>query len=450
MSFPEIKGDPSQLKVYATRYLNLADAIQHASATLKAVGDNSDGNRSQAVDEIRVKAKKGGESIGKAEQRYRTTATALSTYATALDEAQKKAAEARTEYESASQNHAAAQAKADEFQDKAAVPGEAQAADTLSHSVWSEHASASAAAVSGAEAKYNQAVGDKEAAGNAAASAIEAVVSEDDLSDSWWETLVGICEMIGDWVAIAALLLSWIPVVGQILLAVAALISIIKLIDSLIKFSKGEMSLGEVIGAAVGVVLSLIGGKVLMVAIKGLRTARSAKALNNATQARRALQRSSDGQLRSKPLNRARNLAIKDHRAKVKDLKDTFSPKTLGKELVDDAVKPFKDLKDAFKTPPDASEFLRSLTQGRGDGSFIKQLQRGDITDFSKVLNSKEWADMPPSLRAEVILEGSKVFGEAAETIAAPFIEVPLTVDSLISKGNDALTSNLGVAVDAR
>lgn len=449
MSFPELTGDPGQLKVYAARYLNLADAIQNASATLKAVGDNSDGTLSLAVDEIRGKAKKGAESIGQAEKRYRTTATALSTYASALEDAQKKAAEARSEHESASGSHASAESKAKEYEEKAAVPGATQAADSKSFTTWDTQAGQFASAMSSAQTKYDEAVADKESAGNTAADAIEQVVSEDDLSDSWWDKLVDFCEKIGDWVAIAALLLSWVPVLGQILLAVSALISIIKLIDSLIKFANGEMTLGEVIGAAVGVVLSLIGGKVLVVAIKGLKALRTGSKLAKATKRLDNLMSNANKQTRSKPVRRAKNRADKAHREAVKDLKDTFSPKTLGKELTDSAVKPFKDLKDAFKSPPEASEFLRSLAEGK-DGPLAKLLQQGDVTDFSKAINSMDWSDMPASLKAEVILEGSKVFGGAAETLTAPFIDVPLTVDSLISKGNDAVTSKLGDVVDAR
>jgi hypothetical protein len=448
MSFPEITGEPSQLKVYATRYLNLADAIQNASATLKAVGDNSDGNRSAAVDEIRVKAKKGGESIGKAERRYRTTATALNTYATALEEAQTKAAEARTEHENASSSQAAAQSKADEFEDKAAVPGESQAADSHSYTVWSGQASAFASAASSAQTKYNEAVAAKEEAGNVAADAIESVVSDDDLSDSWWDKLVDFCEKIGDWVAIAALLLSWVPGLGQILLAVSALISIIKLIDSLIKFANGEMTLGEVIGAAVGVVLGLLGGKVLVVAIKGLRAARTAKVLANASKAQKRVLSTANKQTKSKSVTRKRNLADKAHREKMKDLKDTFSPKTLAKELSETATKPFTDLADALKKA-DSSEFLRSLTEGKS-GKLAELLNKGDITDFSKALKSMDWSDMPATLKAEIILEGSKVFGGAGETLLAPVLDVPLTIDSLISKGNEEITNGVSTGVDAR
>ena len=449
MSFPELSGDPSQLKVYATRYLNLADAIRNASATLKAVGDNNDGTLSLAVDAIRGKAKKGATSIGQAENRYRTTAAALGTYATALEEAQEKAAEARSEYEAASGSHASAESKAQDYEDRAGVPGESQAADSRSFSTWTERAGEFASAMTAAQSKYDAAVAAKEAAGNTAADAIEQVVSDDDLSDNWWDKLVDFCEKIGDWVAIAALLLSWVPILGQILLAVSALISIIKLIDSLIKFANGEMTLGEVIGAAVGVVLSVLGGKALMAAIKGLRAMRTASKLSKLTKKLDNLMSKANSQTKSKSLRNARNRADKANREALKDLRDTFGPKSLGKELADSATKPFKDLKDSFKTPPEASDFLRALTEGK-DGTFAKLLQQGDVTDFSKALRSMDWSDMPASLRAEVILEGTKVFGGAAQTLSAPFVDVPLTIDSFVSKGSDAAASKLADIIDAR
>lgn len=450
--FSDLTGEPASLKTYATRYLHIADAIQSASAALKAVGEGSDSMISVAVNEVRGKAKKGGEDIGEAESRYRTTAQALLTYAGALDDAQAKAREARGEYESAKGSHAAAEAKATEFDDKAQLPGAEQAADAKSASTWGNQASALAGDMGAAQSKYNDAVADKEKAGNTAADAISKVISDDGISDSWWDKLVDFCEKIGDWVAIAALLLAWVPGLGQILLALAAIISIIKLIDSLMKFAKGEMTLGEVIGAAVGVVLSIVGGKALMVALKGLKTLQAGSKVSKA--AAKLASRTDAGQ-KTKGARKALNKATGAKDKAVKDFKDAFKPKPkdITDELKKTFVKPFTDLKDAFTKPLEGSAFLKSVIRGSED-ILPAGMSRGAAPDYIQLLerhtsNSISFDDLPLSLKAEIIFEGSKVFGGAAETLSKPFIgDVPFTVESLAGKITKPIPEMVGNAID--
>jgi hypothetical protein len=440
--FSDLPGEPASLKTYATRYLNLADAIQSASAALKAVGEGSDSMMSLAVNEVRGKAKNGAEDIGQAENRYRTTAQALLTYAGKLDDAQAKARQARTEYESAQGSHSSAQAKADEFEDKALVPGAEQAADSLSASTWGTQASGFASAMGSAQTLYNQAVQDKDEAGNAAADAIERVRSDDGISDSWWDKLVDFCEKIGDWVAIAALLLSWVPILGQVLLVLAAIISIIKLIDSLLKFFKGEMSLGEVVGAAVGVVLSLIGGKAILVALKGLKTlTKGAKAAKLAKQVAQRVDAGKTGKLTNQ-LKKQLRTAEKNHVKSVSKLKDglkkdfTITKKDIKDELAETFTKPFTDLRDALKKPGQLDDSLKVLV---GDGK---------KPDFLKTLDKTDWGDMPMSQKVEVLIQATDHFGSAAETVLAPVLDVPLTLQGVLDKGSDALTERIGNYVD--
>jgi gas vesicle protein len=446
--FSDLTGEPALLKTYATRYLQIADAIQSASAALKAVGEGSDSMVSLAVNEVRGKAKKGGEDIGEAEARYRTTAQALLTYSGALEDAQSKAVQARGEYESARGSHATAQARANEFEDQAQVPGANQAADARSASTWSTQASNLASSMGSAQAKYNEAVAEKERAGNTAADAINTVISDDGISDSWWDVLVDFCEKIGDWVAIAALLLSWVPGLGQILLALAAIISIIKLIDSLLKFFKGEMSLGEVVGAAIGVVLSIVGGKALMVGLKGLKSLQAgSKAAKTAAK------------MASRPTSRnARqnnNKAQGDKRDAVKDFKDAFKPskKDITEPLKDTFVKPFSDLGKALTKPGEASDFVKAVIKGQED-ILPAAMSRGHDPKYLQMLgnatsNSVSFEDLPMSLRVEILFEGSKVFGGALETVSKPFIgDVPFTVESLAGQISKPISEGAGNMVD--
>lgn len=447
-NFSDLTGEPASLTTYATRYLQIADAIQSASAALKAVGECSDSMVSLAVNEVRGKAKKGGEDIGEAETRYRTTAQALLTYAGALEDAQAKAVQARSEYESAQASHATAQARANEFDDKAQVPGADQAADARSASTWSAQASNLASSMGSAEAKYNEAVADKDRAGNTAANAINRVVSDDGISDTWWDVLVDFCEKIGDWVAIAALLLSWVPGLGQILLVLAAIISIIKLIDSLMKFFKGEMTLGEVVGAAVGVVLSIVGGKALLVAMKGL------KSLSAGSKAARTA-----AKVASRPTSRSarqnNNKAQGAKREAVKDFKDAFKPSKndITKPLKDTFVKPFSDLGKALTKPGEASDIVKAIIKGHED-ILPAAMSRGHDPTYLQMLgnatsNSVSFEDLPLSLKVEILFEGSKVFGGALETVSKPFIgEVPFTVESLAGQITKPIPGSVGDMVD--
>lgn len=446
--FSDLTGEPALLKTYATRYLQIADAIQSASAALKAVGEGSDSMVSLAVNEIRGKARKGGEDIGEAEARYRTTAQALLTYSGALEDAQTKAVQARGEYESAQGSHATAQARADEFEDRAQVPGAEQAADSRSASTWSTQASNLASTMSSAQAKYHEAVADKDRAGNTAADAINRVVSDDGISDSWWDVLVDFCEKIGDWVAIAALLLSWVPGLGQVLLVLAAIISIIKLIDSLLKFVKGEMTLGEVVGAAIGVVLSIVGGKALMVGLKGL------KSLQAGSKAAKAAAKAADRPT-SRNARQNNNRAQGDKRDAVKDFKDSFKPSTkdITKPLKETFVKPFTDLGKGLTKPGEASDFVKAMIKGH-EGALNQAMSRGHDPKYLQMLanatsNSVSFEDLPLSLRVEIIFEGSKVIGGAVETLSKPFIgDVPFTVESLAGTLSKPVSESAGNMVD--
>jgi hypothetical protein len=440
--FSDLSGEPASLKTYATRYLNLADAIQSASAALKAVGEGSDNMLSAAVNEVRGKAKKGADDVGQAESRYRTTAQALLTYADALEAAQDKAKEARSDHETAAGSHAAAQAKADEFEDKAKVPGADQAADSKSATTWSTQATNLATSMGAAETKYNEAVADKEKAGNTAADAIEKVISDDGVSDSWWDKLVDFCEKIGDWVAIAALLLSWVPILGQVLLAVAAIISIIKLIDSLIKFANGEMTLGEVVAAAIGVVLSIVGGKAIMVALKGLKAlSNGAKAAKIASKVAKRVDAGKNGK-KTQTLKKELKNARKKHNKSVAKFKDSLkndmkiSKNDVKDELKETFTKPFTDLKDAFKNPAQLDDALKTLV---GDGK---------KPDFLKALGKDSWDDVPALVKVEVVILATEHFGSAAETMLAPVLDVPLSLQSVLDKGSDAVTERVGDYVD--
>lgn len=440
--FSDLSGEPASLKHYATRYLNLANAIQSASAALKAVGEGSDNMLSLAVNEVRGKAKNGADDIGQAETRYRTTAQALMTYATALEDAQAKAKEARADHETAQGSHAAAQAKADEFEDKALVPGEEQAANSKSASAWSTQASSLASSMSAAQTKYNEAVADKEKAGNTAADAIENVLSSDGVTDSWWDKLVDFCEKIGDWVAIAALLLSWVPILGQVLLAVAAIISIIKLIDSLIKFAKGEMSLGEVVAAAVGVVLSIVGGKAIMVALKGLKAlSAGSKAAKLARTVAKRVDAGKNGK-KTKTLKKELKNATKKHNKSVAKFKDSLkndmkiSKNDIKDELKETFTKPFTDLKDAVSGRGELDDSLKTL------------FGEGKKPDFLKALGKDDWEDVPMIVKVEVVILATEHFGSAGETLLAPVLDVPLTMQSVLDKGSDAITERVGNYAD--
>ena len=140
-------------------------------------------------------------------------------------------------------------------------------------------ASAARSVVATQQNVIRDAVADRDAAAQSAIGQIEEITSADGLRDSWWDNwgskVVGWIAKVAEFVAsvagILALVLCWVPVLGQALLAIAAIAGIIAAIANIALAATGEKSWLEaglsVVFAALGC-LGLGGLKGMIGAIK--------------------------------------------------------------------------------------------------------------------------------------------------------------------------------------
>ncbi|MCU1423421.1 MAG: hypothetical protein JWN36_3072 [Microbacteriaceae bacterium] len=263
----ELSGDPDFVQTKAQHYLAIADAIKNASAELHKIA-NPDKLISKAVHEVRDKAEDVANKIDKAEGRYRGTSTALITYAIALRQAQGDAHRAILAAGSADDG-GYAQSQKDHYETLAQQPGPDQAANQKQLTFWTQKAADVTGDVSKARSDWQLASDAKDAAAKTAASAVSDSYEGSSLEDGFWDhvgdwinkiadALKGICEIA----AFLSLFLSWVPILGQVLLAFAILGAVLTLAEAIVKYATGEGSFMAIIGAAVGLVLTAFGGKI--------------------------------------------------------------------------------------------------------------------------------------------------------------------------------------------
>jgi len=272
-----LEGDPDELIAKARHYQEIGNAIARSANTLKAIGEQHD-MTSKAVDALRDTSKSVGEDIDKARERYQKTAEALLTYGAELRKAQDKANTAISlittrQGEADAAHTAATKANGAVSSATSADKSDAQTAATKAQTAATE----ADGALQKAQQQWQDALTDKN---NAAAAAITAIVDVVDkhnngLKDSWWDdwgsALFSIIKTICDWAGVLAIFLSWVPILGQVLLVLAAVGAVLDLVDSIVKVVNGEGSWGDVLLAAVGAVLTLAGGKLIELAAKGAK-----------------------------------------------------------------------------------------------------------------------------------------------------------------------------------
>ena len=112
-----------------------------------------------------------------------------------------------------------------------------------------------------------QAVADHEAAANRAMERIRQATSQDGLKDSWWDDwgakITAIIADVAQWVAtiagVLAMLLCWVPVLGQALLAIAAIAGIVAAVANILLAATGERSWTEALISIGFAVLGCVG-----------------------------------------------------------------------------------------------------------------------------------------------------------------------------------------------
>lgn len=267
-AFNPLTGDPTLVKTMAERYQRIAYAIERSVATLEAMRDG-DQQTSKALDQLHDSVENVARDISKARERYALTAGALLDYAIEFRAASDEADTAITALDAARSEATTAAYLLHNAREAAEEPDADPASSAQTVKDRQESYSAATDAVAAAEAAWYAARDKKDGAAGVAEQAIDDVVNGevgDQLNDSWWDNAGDFL----DWVklaceiaAVLAIFLSWVPILGQVLLALALLGAIIALVDACVKLSRGEGSIADVVFAAIGVVLAAFGGKAL-------------------------------------------------------------------------------------------------------------------------------------------------------------------------------------------
>ncbi|UZN02688.1 hypothetical protein [Cellulomonas sp. S1-8] len=283
-----VPGDPTAVRAAARQYEDVAARVTRASADLRAVAEGMP-DRSQAVDEVRSRAAEAAERVTAAHDRYAATGAALADYADGLDRAQQVAQDALTAARRAAEaiEHADQDVRRWAQQAADAVDvAQSAAYDRLAETARGTRDDAEHA-LTRARELLDGAVVARDVAAQAARDLIERVIAEDGLADSLWGGLVDAASAVGSWfgdvghwffdhideiatvLGVAALLLAWVPVLGQALAAAALIAGALQLARDVYLALTTDAGWGAVAVGALGLVTFGVG----RLAGQGLRLA---------------------------------------------------------------------------------------------------------------------------------------------------------------------------------
>ncbi|WP_213816077.1 putative T7SS-secreted protein [Glaciihabitans sp. dw_435] len=267
-----IPGDPSIVRSGGQDYLDVAEAIHSAERRLRSL-DSGTLAISLAADALQEKSTEVADNVGRAYSRYAAVGNALLAYAPELESAQRESADALLSARSAKDmaddsttSHQHYLRLAEHETDPAQKLVYTQLADNSE-----QDAGSATYAVQAATGRVHDAISHRDTAAETAISSIEDITKSDDLGDSWWDdwgkdVLTAITDIAGNVAMIAgvlALLVSWIPVVGQVLgaalLVVAGVAAVVNAIGNVVLASTGDRTWGEAAISVVGAVLSVVG-----------------------------------------------------------------------------------------------------------------------------------------------------------------------------------------------
>lgn len=266
-----IPGSPDDVRAGGNSYLDVAGTIERTVRGLRTL--DLDSTVSEAIDALAKTAREVADDVAKAEARYRAAGHALVVYAGSLDDAQQDARAALIRAQSAQTDAAAAQRDRRRYlqlSETSDDPAEALRYERLADSAGADGRDASLAAGT-ARDDILAAAARRDRAAETARDDIENTTHGDDLDDSWWDdwgkdVLAVITDVAGAIASIAgilALVVSWIPVIGQALAAalllVAGIAAVVNAIGNVVLAATGERSWGEAIVSIVVAALSVVG-----------------------------------------------------------------------------------------------------------------------------------------------------------------------------------------------
>lgn len=381
-----VPGDPEEVARLGRNLRRTAERIKRQAEEIKALAD-VDSWKGKAADKYRDEAGDASSKLRTAFTRYDAAATAMGTsagedvhsseYASELHRAQKLAGKALRDAKDADGEVRSRQAAIDK-QPKDTVK------DDPTHKSLTGKQEAAEADLARAKKDLQHAKEVRDNAAKAAAEAIKQAIDNDGLKDGGWDkfkdwvhdradVITKVADIAG-WVAtacgIAAMVVGWIPVIGQALAAVLGTIAVLATIVSLVAhlalavtgeggwfdvaldvvglatFGIGRAALTGVKGASAGAKAmsrsSVYRREMAKVAERGL--AKGSKTLKNAEQkAWKVANREAEGAARGRTAREAIDNAPKGHFPGWKRVADAFNPKAIAQESWD-SVKGLRDL----------------------------------------------------------------------------------------------------------
>ncbi|GAA3855886.1 hypothetical protein [Streptomyces sedi] len=267
-----VPGDWEMVQEAAARYRRTADAIRRAKELLEDVTDSEDGWQSDAGTAFREKSTEVSDDVWKAYGRYDAAAEALAGYWPELEDAQSESLRLRTEAQEVQAEIDSLGGRIDGAEADAERAGDSDADDAEDRE---EEANREVENLQG-QLDYQQGrltqlrtqlagiVEAKDQAAQRAADAIGDFIGGDGLKDGFWDHVGAFFDglkdfliMIGEWAGriaaicgVLALLVSWIPVVGQALAGILGAIALVATVFSLV----GNALSGNWVGFALDVV----------------------------------------------------------------------------------------------------------------------------------------------------------------------------------------------------
>ncbi|RKN42951.1 WXG100 family type VII secretion target [Streptomyces hoynatensis] len=258
-----IPGDWELVREAAARYRRTADAIERAKTLLGNVTNASNGWRGESGDAFREKATELSDNVFKAWGRYDATANALAGYWPTFEEAQEQSLDLRTQALSVQDDIQVYTHRVHSIDTEGGTDEENEQAQSDLDEAQG-HLNDAQARLNGLRNQLHNLITMKDDAADAAANAIGDFIGDDGLKDGWsdrfktfFDGLKNILIAIGEWASkiaaiagVLALLVGWIPVIGQALAAVLGTIALIASCFSLL----GNILKGDWLGAALDLV----------------------------------------------------------------------------------------------------------------------------------------------------------------------------------------------------
>ena len=226
-----VPGDPVVVRQGALDYQRMADSIASCAQALRSL-DAGGSRGSQAVAALLETRDDLLDKVGVAEGRYREAGGALEEYAGALDRAQSDSLNALAAAKSAQADAMEARTRAERMRASAEeYPADGDGGDDrarymrLAGAADADEAAAQERVAAQKEI-IDRAVSERDIAAERAIEIINGACG-DGLADSWWDDwgkaitqwIARICEIVSGIAGVLALLVSWVPIVGQALAA---------------------------------------------------------------------------------------------------------------------------------------------------------------------------------------------------------------------------------------